>query len=234
MIDPQEIPLSRVDWDSCHRLIPSRYPTVGLFDAIADPADLDVVFAIEMMTNPRMRNELGQIELVPAEERISGPGTTPIMSAFTHLNPEGSRFSDGNYGVYYASESLDTAIAEVSFHRARFLSYTNEPAIDIDLRLIVAKIVAKLHDLRGDVDKAAEIYDPDHYAAGQALGRALRANGSSGVVYRSVRRPAGECIGIFRPRALADARATQHLGMHWDGERITHWYVKEEPRSLAP
>jgi hypothetical protein len=55
------------------RLIPSRYPTVGLYDAIADPADLDVVFAIEALANPRIREEIGELSLVPKEERLTGP-----------------------------------------------------------------------------------------------------------------------------------------------------------------
>jgi hypothetical protein len=52
------------------------------------------------MTNPRLREEAGNLTLVPLEDRVSGPGTTPIMAAFTHLNPEGSRFSGGSFGVY--------------------------------------------------------------------------------------------------------------------------------------
>ena len=54
----------------------------------------------------RLRQELGQLDLVPRERRISGPGTQPLMAAFTHLNPDGSRFSDGTYGVFYAARSL--------------------------------------------------------------------------------------------------------------------------------
>ena len=111
-------------WDTSCRLVASRYPPVGLFDAVADPADLDVVFEIEAIGNPRLREQAGVLSLVPASERISGPGTTPIMSAFTHLNPEGSRFSDGTYGVYYAANDLETAVAEVGYHRARFLART--------------------------------------------------------------------------------------------------------------
>ena len=149
------------------RLIASRYPTVGLYDAIADPADLDVVFAIEALTNPRLRNELGQLQLVAPDERLSGAGSTPIMAAFTHLNPEGSRFSDGSYGVYYAANDLDTAIAEVSHHRAMFLARTAEPAIDIDLRLITAPLEAPLHDLRGLRRSAPQLYDPADYSAGR-------------------------------------------------------------------
>jgi hypothetical protein len=224
---PPVVPLA---WSPCHRLIPSRFPTVGLFDRIADPADLDVVLQIEMLTNPRVRDEIGQLQLVPPAERISGPGSTPVMAAFTHLNPEGSRFSDGSYGVYYAADTLDTAIAEVGHHRAVFLARTQEPAMDIDLRLIVAELEAPLHDLRKLRDAA--VYDPQHYGAAQALGGRLRASGSWGVVYRSVRHPGGTCVGVFRPRALKNARQSRHLALHWDGERITHWYEKRALRTL--
>ncbi|MEO7850781.1 MAG: RES family NAD+ phosphorylase, partial [Rubrivivax sp.] len=148
MVDAARIRTSAIEWKASHRLIASRYPTVSLYDAIADPADLEAVFAIEALTNPRLRDELGQLQLVPPEERVSGAGSTPVMAAFTHLNPEGSRFSDGSYGVYYASNHLETAIAEVSHHRALFLSRTAEAAIDIDLRLITATLAAPLHDLR--------------------------------------------------------------------------------------
>ena len=40
--------LSALAWLPCHRLIASRFPTVGLYDQIATPNDLDVVFAIAM------------------------------------------------------------------------------------------------------------------------------------------------------------------------------------------
>lgn len=234
MIDPANIPVERTVWRPCHRLIPSRYPTVGLYDAIADPADLDVVYAIEALTNPRIRDELGELRLVAPEERVSGAGATPVMAAFTHLNPDGSRFSDGSYGVYYAAQALDTAIAEVSHHRARFLARTAEPAIDIDLRLISANLDAELHDLRHLGDGGAKIFHPEHYASSQALGRRLRAAGSWGVQFPSVRHAGGLCVGVFRPRALGRARVGAHIALHWDGRRITHWYEKRDPQALEP
>ena len=88
------------------------------------------------------------LTLVPPADRVSGPGATLIMAAFTHLNPEGSRFSDGSYGVYYAADTLATAVAEVSHHRARFLARTAEPEIDVDLRWIQADLRQPAHDLR--------------------------------------------------------------------------------------
>jgi hypothetical protein len=237
-IDPKSVPLARVSWRPSYRLIPSRFPTVGLYDAIADPADLDAVFAIEALANPRLRDEIGELQLVPTEERVSGPGATPVMAAFTHLNPEGSRFADRTYGVYYAAHSLETAVAEVSHHRAVFLRRTDEPAIDVHMRLITANVEAELHDLleadvtAGTPSRFASVLDPDDYGPSQRLGRRLRAAGSWGIRYPSVRHAGGECVGILRPRALRHAKAAAHLALHWDGTRITHWYEKRSPHAV--
>lgn len=232
-LNPKQIPVTPTVWRPCHRLIPSRYPTVGLFDAIADPADLEVVFAVQALTNPRIRDEIGQLQLVAAEERVSGAGSTVVMAAFTHLNAEGSRFSDGGYGVYYAAQALDTAIAEVSHHRAVFLARTREPAIDVDMRVITANLDAPLHDLRELGKAGAALLDPDRYGAPQALGRRLREGGSWGVQFPSVRHRGGLCVGVFRPKALRNARAGAHLALHWDGQRITHWFEKRGPHALV-
>lgn len=247
-LSPDDLPVSPLAWTPCHRLIASRYPTVGLYDDIARPEDLDVVFAIEALTNPRVRQELGALALVPPADRVSGPGATLIMAAFTHLNPEGSRFSDGSYGVYYAADTLDTAVAEVSHHRARFLARTAEPEIDVDLRWIQADLCQLVHDLRTAAlptggmsperpsDRSAELsalYHPEQYAAGQALGRALRDAGSCAVAYDSVRLAGGQCVAVFIARALANARPAGHLSLHWDGQRISHWFEKSEPHALG-
>ena len=227
------VPLAATLWEPCHRLIPSRYPTVGLYDAIADPADLDVAFAIEALTNPRLRDEIGQLLLVPPDERISGAGATLVMAAFTHLNRDGSRFSDGSYGVYYAAQALETAIAEVSHHRTVFLACTREPAIDVDMRVVTARLDASLHDIGALGAAGAPLLDPIDYAAPQALGRALRAGGSWGVVFPSVRHAGGRCVGIFRPKALRLARSGAHLALHWDGQRISHWFEKRGPHAIG-
>ena len=212
--------VSRVEWRPCYRIISSRFPPVGVYDRVARPEDLEAVFAVENLTNPRVRQELGEIGLVPPEERLVGEGATPIMAAFTHLNPEGSRFSDGSYGVYYAGRSLDTAIAETRYHRERFLARTKEGPIELDMRTYLADLAAELHDIRGRRE-LAEVYDPDDYSAGQALGRRLRGDGSAGVVYDSVREPGAQCAAVFRPRALSSCTQGPHFGYVWDGSRIT-------------
>lgn len=227
-------PLCELHWaDSC-RLVPSRFPPVGLFDAVADPSDLEVVFAIEALGNPRLRDAVGELALVPPDQRISGPGSSPIMAAFTHLNPEGSRFSDGSYGVYYAAAELDTAISEVGHHRARFLARTRESAIDVDLRCYRVGVRAALRDLRGaQRGRFKPLYDADSYAASQVFGVALRAAGAAGIAYDSVRRASGQCVALFTPRAtLPPARQAEHVTLRWNGERIAAWYLKAEHHLL--
>src|SRR2546427_2590764 len=103
------------------RIIPSRFPLIQLFERVTDPADLDAVLALESLTNDRVRAEVGQLDLIPLEDRLAGPGTSALMAASTHLNPHGSRFSDGSYGVYYAGKTLETAIAETRHHREQFM-----------------------------------------------------------------------------------------------------------------
>jgi RES domain-containing protein len=204
--------ISSIVWRPCWRLIPSRFPPIGLFDRVADPEDLDVVFAIEGLTNDRLRDELGDITLVPPNERVSGPGTTPIMAAFTHLNPEGSRFTDGRYGVYYAAIDIDTAIAETRFHRVRFLAATHEAPIEIDMRSYASDLEVSLHDIRNRQTDMPDIYapDPEEYAAAQALAKNLRDTGSNGIVYDSVRNAGGECVAIFRPQLLSPVKQGAH------------------------
>jgi len=222
------IPISKVVWKPCWRLVPSRFPPQGLFDRVAEPEDLDVVIAIESLTNDRLRDEIGDITLVPPAERVSGPGTTPIMAAFTHLNPEGSRFTDGSYGVYYAAIDIETAIAETRFHRARFLAATKQPPIEIDMRSYTADLTASLHDIRNLQTDKPIIYasDPEQYASAQSLAKQLRDAGANGIVYDSVRHTGGECVAVFRPRLLSPVKQGAHYCYVWNGVEITTVYQK--------
>ena len=222
------IPISHLSWNPCWRLVPSKFPPVSLFDRVAEPEDLDIVFSIEGLTNDRLRDEVGDISLVSPDERVSGPGTTPIMAAFTHLNPQGSRFTDGTYGVYYAAIDIDTAIAETCFHRTRFLAATKEPAIEVDMRSYASDLEASFHDIRNMQASIPDVYaaDPDDYAPAQSLAREMREKGSSGILYNSVRKAGGECVAIFRPRVLSPVRQGSHYCYVWNGKEITAVYIK--------
>lgn len=205
-------------WEPSYRIIPSRFPPVQLFETVADPRDLDAVFALEALTNPRLRQETGALELVPMADRIAGPGSTAIMAAFTHVNPAGGRFSDATFGVYYCARELETAIAETVHHLVRRLGETREPPQDLDMRVVQAELRATLVTL--DAADHAPLLHPDHYAESQAFARRMRAEGAEGIHYPSVRHASGRCAAVFRPRLLSPCIQTRHLGYPWDGRTI--------------
>jgi hypothetical protein len=212
--------VSEVRWQPCFRVIPSRYPTIDLFERVADPADWEALYWIESLTNPRLRDEIGDIELVPREERAFGPGGSVIMAPFTHLDPSGSRFADGTFGAFYAAAELATSVAETCHHREVFLRATREEPLELDMRSYLADVAAGFHDIRGKREQLPDIYDPDSYVASKAFGRELKLSGSNGLVYDSVRHSGGHCLAVYRPRLIQNLRQGVHLRYVWDGERI--------------
>ena len=221
-----KVPTTPVSWRPCHRIIPSRFLPINLFERIAERDDLDAVLAVESLTNDRVRDETGELELVPQEDRVQGAGSSIVMAAFTHLNPQGSRFSNGSYGVFYAAHDLDTAIAETRYHREQFMKATQQPPMEIDMRAYTLVLKGELHDIRGRQKNFPAVYHPHNYSAGQQLGTTLRKQGSKGIVYDSVRQKGRECAGVFWPPALSQCKQGQHFCYVWDGEQISHIYKK--------
>ncbi len=217
--------LSEVRWQPCFRVISSRFPPIHLFERVSAPEDWEALYWLESLTNPRLRDEVGEIDLVPPEDRVFGPGASVIMAAFTHINPDGSRFADNTFGAFYAAASLDTSIAETRFHREVFLRATRERPTELDMRTYLCDVAAGFHDVRGKKDQMSDIYDPDNYAASQQLARALKRAGSNGIVYDSVRHAEGQCLAVYRPRLVQNCRQGTHLRYVWDGERISRIFA---------
>ena len=210
--------VTRLEWRAAIRIIPSLYPVVGIFDDVADPADLEVVLQLEAATNPRVLDAVGELSMVRAQDRIAGPGSTPIMAAFTHTMP--SRFSDGSYGVFYAAHDEATAIAETAYHRARFLRDAGLRSEIIQMRVYRARIDGKFDDVRARSLRSS-IYDPKSYTASQKYGRALYVKDVvDGIVYRSVRRHEGECVAVFRPRRIKSINVSRHLEYRFENYEL--------------
>lgn len=214
---------SKRQWTKGHRLIASRFPPVDLYERILNPADLETAYFLEAMTNPRLLEQAGKLSLVAPEDRVSGEGSSVIMAAFTHIgNP--SRFTDGGYGVYYAGNSLEVAIAETVFHKERFLASTQEPDTRLTMREYISKTLLPLDDVRHIED----LHAPDiaTYRHTQKFARAYIERGSNGLRYRSVRFPGGECIACFKPRALkVPVIQGAHIEYFYNAtqQRITHF-----------
>jgi hypothetical protein len=224
-VDLSKVKARRVRWQSTFRLIPSRYPSINLFERISRPEDWDALIELESLTNPRLREGVGVISLVPKTRRVSGPGASIVMAPFTHASPHRkTRFSDGTYGVYYAARLFQTALREVAFHMGRFYAATNASALQASFRTYKGKIDKVMHDITGPRWTHLLRPEPDEYAKPQAFARALRLANSNGIVYPSVRHAGGECIAAFWPDVVSIPIQTKHIELKWDGSRVTDWF----------
>lgn len=215
-----EAPLTLVDWPAAVRLIESKYPPIDLFEDLADPEDWELLAAAEAKTNPRIAETIGNLDLVPVERRVAGPGASYVMAPFTHCSPDKSgRFHDGGFGAYYAAKEFETAVAEVTYHQAeRLADSRDEPGWISDMRELVGPVQADLVDIRGEGFGA--LLAPDDYAPSQIFARQHRDAGVNGIVYPSVRNPGGECIAVFWPDVVAPPVQGRHFRYHWNGTRI--------------
>lgn len=222
---PKQIHLEQ---DDTHRLIPYRYSDRArpVLDRLAEHDDdlLRDLTELEGATNDRLLGESGRLPGVSAIELVSGFRLAHIVNAtFTHASPLGGRFNRPGRGAWYAAFELETSQEEKIFHRStelkevRWTSEEVSPFIDY-----LADFRHEFHDIRGDHDYA-DCLDPNSYEASQALGTKLLATGSAGVVYPSVRRKGGTCLGCFRPPLVLNVR---------EGQMVTFTFANAELKSV--
>ncbi len=227
------IPEVMLSWQHTYRVIPSQFPPVNFFEELVDPSLMEELFYVESLTNDRLRDEVGDIALVPTSDRVSGNGSTVVMAAFTHISiARSSRFTDGSFGIYYAAKDLETAIKEKAYHTEKFLSYTNQVAGSVTMRVYQSK---KLLRPMRDIRRATydHLHHPYNYAASQNLGRELKMANAWGIVYNSVRHSGGECVAIFRPPAVPlPVIQTKHLQFDWNGSKIYQYSEMTEKMPL--
>lgn len=223
----------RVSCPQAWRIIASRHPPIDLFERVAggDAGISDALIALEQLTNPRVRDELGEIALVPPERRVAGPGATYVMAPFTHINPLGSRFADGTFGAYYAASALETAIAETVYHFERFALDSADPPRSEDMRVLVGAFDADVEDLNAQAQPfRSQLLHPNDYSASQAWARGLREAGSDGIFHPSVRRQGGQCLVAFWPDIPAIPIQERHLQYHWDSKRVDRYFDYSQDR----
>lgn len=214
------LPTSFIDRRDTHRLIPAQYADGGasvLARLTDDDEILDGIFELDNATNDRLLAESRLAPGIDERELVFGiPLYRIINAAFCHPSPAGARFNSPDRGAWYASFELETSQAEVAYHRQLWLQETAwEEEDKSDYADYLADFRTEFHDLRSadlrsdDLRTAAEYaacLSPTSYVASQALAAQLLQLGSAGIVYPSVRRPGGTCIGCFRPVLVTHVR----------------------------
>lgn len=192
-----------------YRLIPSRFPPIGLFDTVSTAADLAAVMDLVGWTNDRLVAE--RLDRLPRGEWVYGrPNASVIMASFLHVAPGGMRFNNGELGAWYAAAALPTSVAEVAHHIRREAVATGTASITRTFRAYTATLSGGFIDIRGLTASRPELYDPANYAGSQKFGEAARANGGSGLLYDSIRHHGGTSVVAYRPSLVLDVTQTDH------------------------
>lgn len=220
-------PVRRVKRTDTHRLVPSKYLPRGdsVLTRIADDDEhLQAIFDLDAATNDRLRGEQALLPGIGPDELLAGvPYASIVNAAFCHAHPLGARFNGPDRGAWYAAFELETAQAEVAFHKSVELAEIGWEEESVTYDDYLADFNADLHDLRGDARFRAYL-SPESYVASQALADALLHGGALGIVYPSVRRAGGTCLACFRPALVTNVRKGRTWRFTWTagaGPRIT-------------
>jgi len=193
-----------------HRLIPSQFPPIGLFDTVATAADLAAVMDLVGWTNDRLVAD--RISRLPQTEWVYGsPNASIVMAAFLHVAPGGMRFNGPELGAWYASDDIRTAAAEVGHHLRRETAARNVTTMTRTYRAYAATLLGDYLDIRGQQATRSDVYASNRYDASQKFGEEVRASGGAGLLYDSLRRRTGVNVVAHRPRNIMDIVQTDHF-----------------------
>lgn len=229
MVKINQLPVFTGEPLQAWRLVNSKFPPIAMFDDVADADEFEVLYEIQALTNPRLKNEVGQLELIPRSEIPFGiPGCSYATAPFTHVNPAGSRFSDGSYGVLYLADTLETALAEVQHHQTLYWSNVRDLNYE---RFVFRGLSCSFHDkAMKDATSIAltdPIYDPDDYSHSHGFGKAIRQARCPGLRYHSVRRPGSQCWALMTPRPVLSIVQTAHYEMIWNRQITSVYQISE-------
>jgi hypothetical protein len=193
-----------------HRLIPSQFPPIGLFDTVATAADLAVVMELVGWTNDRLVAD--RLARLPQSEWVVGtPNASIVMAAFLHVAPGGMRFNGPELGAWYAADELRTAAVEVGHHLRRETVARGKASMTRSYRAYATTLLGSYLDIRGQQAMRPEVYASDRYDAAQKFGEQVRASGGAGLLYDSLRRRTGTNVVAHRPRNITDIVQTDHF-----------------------
>lgn len=206
--------LAQFDQAGTHRLIPAKYGAESVLESLPLPPDvLADLSELDAATNERKIAENGGNSAIgPGELLLGVPEAHIVNAAFTHPGPFGGRFHGAQRGAWYAGFEIETSIAEVAFHKRRFLVDGRiEGRHAFDYIDFLADFSGEFHSFEPAELESCLQPDPvpQCYSASQTLANKLLFEGSNGIVYPSVRQHSGTCISCFRPALVFHPRRGQ-------------------------
>lgn len=198
-----KVPIRPIHWLRSYRIIPAAQTEKRIFSDIGGK-EAHILYALDAATRR------------PRQVKVDF-----IDDCFRYRSV--SRFSNGEYGIYYGAKTIHTAIEETRYHKTLFLSKTKEEPMELPMRVFIANIRGSFHDIRGMRRRLKGVYSRrlEDYKDSQAFGKELYVRESKGIIFVSVRDVGGECVAVFDPSCVSNAHEERRLVYHWDGRFIS-------------
>lgn len=207
------------------RNIVSLLQSQDLFDDLtADPAEWLLAQKVEDEIKPPPYRSRTPIIDRPFED---AEWFNAITWPFKHW--QASRFSDGTYGVWYGSDSVETTVYESTYHWYRGLlsdAGFERMAVVAERKVYSVACNAALLDFRKAADEHPDLLHPSDYAFCQSVGARIHREGHPGLLTQSVRGPAGENVAIFNADVLSNPRHKCQLTYRLEDDQIV---VEKQP-----
>lgn len=136
---------------------------------------------------------------------------------------QSSRFSDGSFGVWYGSDSVETTVYESAYHWYSGLlkdAGFDTQTVAIERKVYSVACQAALLDFRKESSKHEGLLHATDYTFCHSVGARIHREGHPGLVTQSVRRSAGENFAIFNSGVLSKPRHNCQLAYRLEEGRI--------------
>jgi hypothetical protein len=207
------------------RNIVSLRESQDLFDDLTeDPAEWLLAQKVEGQVKPPPYRSRTPLIDRPFED---AQWFNAIAWPFKHW--QASRFSDGTYGVWYGSDSVETTVYESVYHWYKGLlcdAGFDRQEVIAERKVYWVACGAALLDLRAASNEHPDLLHPSDYSFCQSVGARIHREGHPGLLTPSVRRSAGENVVVFNPGVLSNPRLNGQLTYRLEGEQVV---VEKQP-----
>jgi RES domain-containing protein len=221
-LGPDDVPVVTEAFPRTVRLV----TTARLRDAVLAPLvdgddELALLAEIEGATSARLIAQDRGISGLAANELVYDvPHARFINASFAYAKPrQPNRFNGPDRGAWYAALDVATCLREVGFHLTNVLGDAGDYNATVEYAEMFCSLAGDFFDLRQVPGHPALAPDTaTAYPIGNGLADSARAAGLNGIIYPSVRHPAGTCIVALRPAAVQSVRQGAIYRMAWRGD----------------
>jgi len=193
-----------------HRNIVSLRVSENLYDDLSDgPDGWKAATDLEMASKPINYTSSQPIIARPFEE---SDHNSAIEYPFRHW--ASTRYSNGEFGVWYGSDTIETSIYETVHHwRDKLLKdadWQDVDGIQIQRKVYLVRCDAGLLDFRARIHSHPSLIDTDSYYLTRQVGARIHHDGHPSLISRSARCD-GDIYAIFNQRVLSNPRHVCYL-----------------------